>query len=86
MIKLKIMFKKYIPSWFILSESYFNVIFRFDEKEAVSGVLQLKSSVQKGIRTKLLEQYSYLEGYIDQILPKKDNLRIVKWLIILYLF
>ncbi|KAK9708680.1 Pre-PUA-like domain [Popillia japonica] len=51
---------------------------KFDEKEGVSGILQLKSSVQKGIRTKLLEQYAHLEGYIDAILPKKDNLRIVK--------
>lgn len=52
---------------------------RFDEKESVSSILQLKSSVQKGIRAKLLEQYSYLEGYIENILPKKDALRIVKW-------
>lgn len=54
-------------------------IFRFDEKESVSGILQLKSSVQKGIRAKLLEQYPFLEGYIENILPKKDTLKIVKW-------
>ena len=52
---------------------------RFDEKESVSGVQQLKSSVQKGIRNKLIEQYPAIESHIDQILPKKDAFRIVKW-------
>ncbi|XP_022913375.1 malignant T-cell-amplified sequence 1 homolog [Onthophagus taurus] len=51
---------------------------KFDEKEGVSGILQLKSSVQKGIRGKLLDQFPHLEGYIDAVIPKKDNLRIVK--------
>ncbi|KAJ4432419.1 Malignant T-cell-amplified sequence 1 [Periplaneta americana] len=52
---------------------------RFEEKESVSGVQQLKSSVQKGIRTKLLEQYPHLESHVESILPKKDTYRIVKW-------
>ncbi|KAF2883917.1 hypothetical protein ILUMI_22257 [Ignelater luminosus] len=51
---------------------------KFDEKESVSGILQLKSSVQKGIRSKLLEHYPHLEGHLDSILPKKDAMRIVK--------
>ncbi|XP_034250456.1 malignant T-cell-amplified sequence 1 homolog isoform X2 [Thrips palmi] len=51
---------------------------KFDEKESVSGTQQLKSSVQKGIRSKLLELYPTLESYIDFILPKKDAFRIVK--------
>ncbi|GLH02790.1 hypothetical protein R5R35_012877 [Gryllus longicercus] len=51
---------------------------KFEEKESVSGVQQLKSSVQKGIRSKLQEQYPYLENYVDSILPKKDAYRIVK--------
>lgn len=51
---------------------------KFDEKEHVSGVTQLKSSVQKGIRAKLLEQFPHLEDYMNQILPKKENLRVVK--------
>lgn len=53
--------------------------YRFDEKESISSVQQLKSSVQKGIRTKLLECYPLLEGYVDLILPKKENFRIIKW-------
>lgn len=57
----------------------FIYFFRFDDKDSVIGIQQLKSSVQKGIRTKILEQYQTLEEYIDMILPKKDALRIVKW-------
>ncbi|VVC40595.1 MCT-1/Tma20,PUA domain,Uncharacterised domain CHP00451,PUA-like domain [Cinara cedri] len=51
---------------------------KFDDKDSVIGVQQLKSSVQKGIRTKIIDQYPTLEEYIDMILPKKDALRIVK--------
>lgn len=51
---------------------------KFDEKESISGVQQLKSSVQKGIRNKLIEQYPHIDEYIDLMLPKKDQFRIVK--------
>ncbi|XP_058788946.1 malignant T-cell-amplified sequence 1 homolog [Phymastichus coffea] len=51
---------------------------KFDEKDSVSSVQQLKSSVQKGIRTKLLDSYPFLDKYIDQIIPKKDSFRLVK--------
>uniref|UniRef100_A0A182QQW3 PUA domain-containing protein n=1 Tax=Anopheles farauti TaxID=69004 RepID=A0A182QQW3_9DIPT len=51
---------------------------KFDEKESVSGVQQLKSSVQKGIRAKLIEQFPTIESHIDLVLPKKDSFRIVK--------
>ncbi|XP_065201224.1 malignant T-cell-amplified sequence 1 homolog [Planococcus citri] len=51
---------------------------KFDEKESISTVQQLKSSVQKGIRTKLVELYPVLEGHVDVILPKKENFRIIK--------
>jgi PUA domain protein len=52
---------------------------KFDEKESVSGTVQLKSSVQKSIRSKLIEAYPEIESYIEFILPKKDAFRIVKW-------
>lgn len=61
------------------NHNYSIFVYRFDEKESISGVLQLKSSVQKGIRTKLVDSYPHLENYVDNILPKKDSLRIVKW-------
>lgn len=62
----------------------FNKIFdsRFDEKESVSGVQQLKSSVQKGIRTKLLDQFPHIEQYVDVILPKKDAFKLIKWQVV----
>lgn len=44
----------------------------------MSGTQQLKSSVQKGIRTKLIDQFPHIEKHIDQILPKKDAFKIVK--------
>jgi len=51
---------------------------KFDEKESISGIQQLKSSIQKGIKTKIVELYPELEPYIDLILPKKDNFKVVK--------
>ena len=52
---------------------------RFDEKENVSGVNNVKSSVQKSVRHKLLEQMPHIETFLDDILPKKEALRIAKW-------
>jgi malignant T-cell-amplified sequence len=52
---------------------------KFDEKENVSGTTQLKSSVQKSIRAKLVEAYPHIENFVEFILPKKDAFRIVKW-------
>lgn len=67
----------------MLNETYFTetsfIFHRFDEKESISGVQQLKSSVQKGIRNKLIEQYAHIQEHIDLIVPKKDAFRIVKW-------
>ncbi|KAJ1529905.1 hypothetical protein ONE63_006635 [Megalurothrips usitatus] len=71
-------FKFYGHSLTVTEIQCFQYVHRFDEKESVSGTQQLKSSVQKGIRTKLLELYPTLESYIDDILPKKDAFRIVK--------
>lgn len=59
----------------------FNLLFyfvRFDDKESISGTQQLKSSIQKGIRTKLLEHYPHIEKVIDFVLPKKDAFKIIK--------
>lgn len=51
---------------------------KFDEKESISGITQLKSSVQKGIRNKILDTYPAIGDYIDEFLPKKDAFRVVK--------
>lgn len=34
--------------------------------------------MQKGIRTKLIEQYPHIEKFIDQIIPKKDAFKIIR--------
>lgn len=44
----------------------------------ISGTVQLKSSVQKNIKNKLVEQFPNLAKYQDEILPKKEQLRIAK--------
>ncbi|XP_057312940.1 malignant T-cell-amplified sequence 1 homolog isoform X1 [Hydractinia symbiolongicarpus] len=51
---------------------------KFVAKEEISGTSQLKSSVQRGIRTKVLELYPAIEHYIDQILPKKESIVLIK--------
>lgn len=52
---------------------------KFDEKESISGTTQLKSSVQKAIRAKIVESYPHIEEFMENILPKKDTFKIVKW-------
>lgn len=59
-----------------LSSQFF---LRFTDKENISGVVQAKGTVIKQIRAKLIEDYPYIEDYIDDVLPKKDNVRIIKW-------
>ena len=56
----------------------FKMFKKFEEKESISGITQLKSSVQKGIRNKLKESYPGLEGLMDDFLPKKDAFKLVK--------
>ena len=51
---------------------------KFEEKESVSSVQQLKSSVQKGIRNSILETYPDIADYLDSFLPKKDQFKVVK--------
>ncbi|KAF7488765.1 Malignant T-cell-amplified sequence 1 [Sarcoptes scabiei] len=53
-------------------------MFKKFEDTNVSGSTQLKSSVQKAIRNKLTEQFPNIESFIDEIIPKKENLKIVK--------
>ncbi|KFD52472.1 hypothetical protein M513_06669 [Trichuris suis] len=51
---------------------------KFNEKESISGSQQLKGSVQKDIRRRLLEVYPSVEPFIDQIFPKKESFRLIK--------
>lgn len=61
---------------------FFHVFFlstRFQAGEAVSGVSQVKSSVQRAIKAKLVEQFPPIEDFMAEILPKKESLVVVKW-------
>lgn len=51
---------------------------KFDDKENISGVNNAKSSVQRGVKASVLQNFPFIEDYIDEILPKKDGLKIVK--------
>lgn len=51
---------------------------RFTVDESVSGQSQVKSSVQRSIRAKILEQIPAVEPYLDDILPKKDKMVLAK--------
>jgi PUA domain protein len=51
---------------------------KFDEQEDVTGTQQLKSSVQKSIRQKLVENYPNLIAHVNEILPKKENFKQVR--------
>lgn len=51
---------------------------RFDQS-SVTSKSQVKSSVQRGIRNSIVEQYPELEEEIEVLLPKKEPLFVVKW-------
>jgi PUA domain protein len=52
---------------------------RFQADENISGVTQLKSSVQRSIRAKLVGQFPSIKDYIDEICPKKESMVLIKW-------
>ncbi|XP_064405080.1 malignant T-cell-amplified sequence 1-like [Halichondria panicea] len=51
---------------------------KFDSSNDVSGFNQAKSSVVRGIRTKLLDCYPGIQDFISDILPKKEAVQILK--------
>ncbi|XP_071951598.1 malignant T-cell-amplified sequence 1-like [Antedon mediterranea] len=51
---------------------------KFIAKDNVSGTQQVKSSVARGIRAGLVEHYPAVAPYVDQIVPKKEPLVLVK--------
>jgi PUA domain protein len=65
-----------MPFFFLFKKKSFA---RFDEKENVSNCIQLKTSVIKGIKNQLLEQFPGIEPWLNQIMPKKDPVKIVRW-------
>ncbi|XP_063902446.1 malignant T-cell-amplified sequence 1 homolog [Zophobas morio] len=51
---------------------------KFSKSENVKGATLLKSSVQRSIRSKVLELYPVIEQHIDCIFPKKCSLSLIK--------
>ncbi|KAI9004409.1 hypothetical protein DFJ74DRAFT_693298 [Hyaloraphidium curvatum] len=51
---------------------------KFSYKDDVTGQSQVKSSVQRGIRAKILDLYPALTPFIDDLLPKKSPLVVAK--------
>lgn len=45
----------------------------------MSNCIQLKTSVIKGIKNQLLEQFPDIESWLNHIMPKKDPVKIVRW-------
>lgn len=52
---------------------------RFVDKENVSSVNVLKSSAQKGMKNKIIEQFPHVEALWPEIVPKKAGIKLVKW-------
>ena len=52
---------------------------RFTIEEHVSNQSQVKSSQQRQIRNKILEQYPQLEPIIEELMPKKEPMIVAKW-------
>jgi len=52
---------------------------KFTKEESVASHSQVKTSVARGIRNSILEQYTQLaDGRIDDIIPKKENFIVAK--------
>lgn len=45
----------------------------------MSSQTQVKSSVQRGIRAKIIEHYPLIEATLEDLIPKKSPLVIGKW-------
>lgn len=52
---------------------------RFVDKENVGSVNQLKSSIQRSMKNKIIDQFPQVEGIWDSIVPKKAGVKLVKW-------
>ncbi|KAL6950908.1 translation machinery-associated protein 20 [Hanseniaspora vineae] len=53
-------------------------MFRKFTKEDIHSRSNIKSSVQRTLKTKLVDQYPKLEAVIDEIIPKKSSMELIK--------
>jgi Pre-PUA-like domain len=54
---------------------------KFNAPEDVAGRQNVKSSVQRGIKNRIIETFPKIEVVIEDIIPKKAQLTLVKWYI-----
>jgi len=60
---------------------------KFNASEDIAGRQNVKSSVQRAVRTKIVETFPLLEPYMEEIIPKKSQLSLIKWYLrILHVF
>ncbi|AMD20751.1 HDR008Cp [Eremothecium sinecaudum] len=53
-------------------------MFKKFSKEDIHTRTKVKSSVQRSLKTKLVEQFPKLEPVIDELIPKKAELQVIK--------
>jgi hypothetical protein len=58
---------------------YADMFKKFNASEDVAGRQNIKSSVQRGMKSKIVETFPKLEPYMEEIIPKKSQLTLVKW-------
>ena len=51
---------------------------KFDVDSDITSQIQVKQSIQKAIRTNIKDQYPSLVPYLDDILPKKEPVNLIK--------
>ena len=51
---------------------------KFNEKESVSSVTQLRNTDVKKLKQRLQQDFPHIESILDEILPKKDTPKLVK--------
>ena len=52
---------------------------KFNASEDVAGRQNVKSSIQRAIRTKIVDTFPLLEPHMEEIIPKKSQLSLIKW-------
>lgn len=63
---------------FNLVTAFIKMFKKFTKEENISSTSQVKSSVQRGIRKNILEQYPKLESEMEFIFPKKTAIMVAK--------
>lgn len=56
---------------------------RFNSREDIKGTTPIKSSIQRGIKAKLVQAYPNLKQVIDELIPKKSQLTQIKWFVLI---